>query len=240
MPQCPAWARLDADDCFLASGPNPHPAFGGASRLRLATFDRIAEIRAWFAEQGREEFLWWIGPSARPPGLAAELLARGACVFSEEPQVEAMLATQPPPAVEGVDVRPVQTLDEFAAMQELTWEVNHFTEEQRTAGRNRRELSWAEWDPTTFQAFVVWIDDEAVALGMAAYTPFGVALTGAATREQTRGRGYFRALVRARWDEGVRRGTPALIVYAGHMSQPILRRLGFRSVATVDVLLDRP
>jgi hypothetical protein len=36
--------------------------------------------------------------------------------------------------------------------------------------------------------------------------------------------------VRARWDEAARRGTPALAVGAGPMSQPILERLGFRQV----------
>jgi len=36
--------------------------------------------------------------------------------------------------------------------------------------------------------------------------------------------------VRARWDEAVRRGTPALAVGAGAMSRPILERLGFVQV----------
>ena len=43
-------------------------------------------------------------------------------------------------------------------------------------------------------------------------------------------RGAYRAVVRARWDEAVRRGTPALAVGAGQMSRPILERLGFEQV----------
>jgi hypothetical protein len=53
-----------------------------------------------------------------------------------------------------------------------------------------------------------------------------------------RGRGIYRALVRARWDEAERRGTPALVVQAGKMSRPILERLGFETVCEVHTLVD--
>jgi hypothetical protein len=44
--------------------------------------------------------------------------------------------------------------------------------------------------------------------------------------------------VRARWNEAVRRGTPALVTQAGKMSRPILERLGFLEVACIEILLD--
>jgi hypothetical protein len=44
--------------------------------------------------------------------------------------------------------------------------------------------------------------------------------------------------VRARWDDAVGRGTPALITQAGRMSVPILERLGFFEVARITVLID--
>ena len=53
-----------------------------------------------------------------------------------------------------------------------------------------------------------------------------------------RGRGAYRALVRARWDDAVAAGTPVLITQAGRMSLPILERLGFRAVCEIQVLLD--
>jgi hypothetical protein len=53
-----------------------------------------------------------------------------------------------------------------------------------------------------------------------------------------RGRGAYRALVRARWDDAVAAGQPALVVHAGAMSRPILERLGFQAVAEQEVLLD--
>jgi hypothetical protein len=54
-----------------------------------------------------------------------------------------------------------------------------------------------------------------------------------------RGRGAYRALVRARWDAAVDRGTPALTVGAESMSRPILARLGFVNVGWTDCLIDR-
>ena len=53
-----------------------------------------------------------------------------------------------------------------------------------------------------------------------------------------RGHGAYRALVRARWDDAVQGGQPALVVHAGAMSRPILERLGFQAVAEQEVLLD--
>jgi len=44
--------------------------------------------------------------------------------------------------------------------------------------------------------------------------------------------------VRARWEAGVERGTPALAVSAGEMSRPILERLGFSIAGWIDCLLD--
>ena len=56
----------------------------------------------------------------------------------------------------------------------------------------------------------------------------GVFLIAGAVAPWARGRGLYRALVRARWDDAVERGTPALITQANpKTSYPILRRLGF-------------
>jgi hypothetical protein len=60
--------------------------------------------------------------------------------------------------------------------------------------------------------------------------PPGAILSGGATAEHARGRGSYRALVRARWDDVVARGGGALVVQAASLSEPILRRLGFEHV----------
>jgi GNAT superfamily N-acetyltransferase len=57
-------------------------------------------------------------------------------------------------------------------------------------------------------------------------------------REDARGRGCYRALVRARWDEAVRRGTPAVTVTANDKSGPVLHKLGFEKVLELRRLED--
>ena len=48
----------------------------------------------------------------------------------------------------------------------------------------------------------------------------GAALFGGSTLPEARGRGAYRALVAARWDDAVARGTPVLVTQAGPMSRP--------------------
>jgi hypothetical protein len=64
-------------------------------------------------------------------------------------------------------------------------------------------------------------------------------MIGGSVRVDRRGRGAYRALVRARWDAAVERDTPALTVSAGAMSGPVLDRLGFATIGQGDVLSDR-
>ena len=63
-------------------------------------------------------------------------------------------------------------------------------------------------------------------------------LLGGATLPEARGQGLFRALVAARYAEARRRGGPGVVVQAGHMSEPILERLGFRKIDTLTALRD--
>jgi predicted GNAT family N-acyltransferase len=58
-------------------------------------------------------------------------------------------------------------------------------------------------------------------------------LDGAATLPRARGRGAYRALIAARWDEAAARGTPGLVVQAQETSRPILERCGFAVVCTM-------
>src|SRR2546428_212566 len=67
----------------------------------------------------------------------------------------------------------------------------------------------------------------------------GVALMGGAVLPEARGRGVYRALVRARWDHAVARGTPLLVVQAGPMSAPVLDGLGFQRHGEIRLYADR-
>ena len=70
------------------------------------------------------------------------------------------------------------------------------------------------------------------------YRDGGLLLYGGATVPRARGRGAYRALIRARWDDAVSGGSPALITQGGSMSRPILERLGFEPVGHVHMLVD--
>ncbi|MDX6538487.1 MAG: hypothetical protein QOI71_97, partial [Gaiellales bacterium] len=86
--------------------------------------------------------------------------------------------------------------------------------------------------------FGAWTDGRVCGGGRAIFSPRGVLLAGGSTVAWARGRGVYRALVRARWDAAVARGTPALAVQAGAMSAPILPRLGFEKVCSFRRLKD--
>jgi len=67
----------------------------------------------------------------------------------------------------------------------------------------------------------------------------GVALYGGAVLPEARGHGVYRALVRARWEHAIGRGTPLLVVQAGPMSRPVLAGLGFEAHGEIELYCDR-
>ena len=235
--------RLELLDCVLIHQVGmTYPPAGGVYRLRFeaGTMDeRICAARRWFAKQGREQFVWWVGTSATPQDLEERLLNLGATRW-EDGVIASMLTEQPPPEVEGVEVRRVETFEDFVTAREIGWAVADFTEQQAQETRASLPEKWAERVRTDSGAsYLAYVDSEPVASGDMVFVPFACFLSGASTWPEYRGRGAFRALVRARWDEAVRRGTPALVVGAGAMSRPILERIGFTAVAEQHLLLDR-
>jgi GNAT superfamily N-acetyltransferase len=174
-----------------------------------------------------------------PRDLEARLLARGAIPW-DDGVITMMTAVEPPPEAEGVEVRRVETFEDFVLAREIAWEAAEFTEEQAREVRATLPGKWEQRVRTDDgAAFLAYVDGEAVAAGDVLFLPFAGFLSGASTKPEYRGRGAFRALVRARWDEAARRGTPALVVGAGAMSRPILERIGFTPAAVQHVLRDR-
>jgi hypothetical protein len=87
--------------------------------------------------------------------------------------------------------------------------------------------------------FVAALEGRAAATAMSIPSARGVFLIAGAVAPWARGRGLYRALVRARWDDAVERGTPALVTQANpETSYPILRRLGFEEVCEIRRLED--
>jgi GNAT superfamily N-acetyltransferase len=199
----------------------------------------VAEVRQRVPAE--KEAVWWIGPSARPSDLYERLQTLGL----REPHdgvslLHALVLTREPVAPEGIAVTPVETYEQFRAAHELQWDVFDMPEDRRARRRARFREDYEESQRLAIPVgFLATVDGRAAGTALAIPSDRGVFLIGGSTAEWARGRGIYRALVRARWDYAVARGTPALVTHAvPDSSYPILRRLGFEEVCTIRRLED--
>jgi hypothetical protein len=196
--------------------------------------DVLEEVRATLRERGRTRTQWEVGSSA-PAGLVDALLERGVVPDKDPYAVALVLTNEPPPIDPQFAARRIETLEELEAACEVQWEAFGATPEEIEEARALLPERFA--DGTNLR-HAVWLDGEVVSTGTAAPTEHGLLLYGGATAERARGRGAYRALNRARWDDAVSLGTPVLITQGGSMSRPILERLGFERVGEIHLLLD--
>ena len=211
-----------------------------ATRVRFTDVpipERVAAVRAWFGSKAVSTHRWLIGPSATPPGFVESLIALGAYRDESEPQLTAMVLDQEPPAVRGIEVREVKAIEEYAEMDRIRQEVFGGS----PTSRDELASGWADHSSMANpSAFIARLDGETVAYGVMRRTdPGPFLLAGGVTLPQARGRGAYRALVRARWDAATTLGASALVTQAQAASRPILERLGFRATGSIDVLVDR-
>jgi hypothetical protein len=231
--------EVTRDDRYcLVLGPNPY--FAEVQRLRLGPDDVhsvVAEIRARVRDSGHRDPVWWLGASTTPPDLEQRLLALGFRTPQDRAGRLVALATYEPPesVPAGVEVRRAESLEDFTAVLQVMWDAFDTPPERRWKVEDAFAL--AQQSPWVVN-FLALLDRRPVAAGRAAYCDRGGLLFGGATLPEARGRGAYRALVRARWDEAVRRGVPALVTQAAPSSEPILRRLGFEEVCTLRRLED--
>jgi hypothetical protein len=167
--------------------------------------------------------------------LAAALLAAGA----REPappldgEFTALASSTPPPRVDGIEIRRVKSFDDYLIGLEIMLSAEQFTDEARARRRAEAAETYNRHRDGPMMGWLASIDNEPVALARAFPSPRGLLLDGGVTLPSARGRGAYRALLAARWEEAVARGTPALVVHAGPMSRPILEHCGFEPVCTM-------
>lgn len=201
-----------------------------ATVCRLRTDDVAGTFRDVRAHAPRARIVWITDGTCE-----AELRALG-CGDQDPPlssYVTALATEEPPPEVAGVEVRPVESYGTFLTALEVAaagWGTS--IDDPEAAWRRHQERDGGDW--------LAFLDGQAVAYAGAIAGPLGLFLTGGVTRPEARGRGAYRALVRARWDEAVRRGTPALVVHAEEASRRVLERIGFERVGPVVELVARP
>ncbi|MDX6364887.1 MAG: hypothetical protein QOC85_3948 [Streptomyces sp.] len=232
-PLGPTDERIVNDRYVLWMGRGDEPGWNVAQRFRLR-LDEIEEVReeihGILRAKGRTACTWEVGTHATPEGLVDRLLALG-CV-DDEPTALAigMVLTEPPAQGPGdVEVRRAETDEE------------HFASDRIAAiafgGPVPTEPKPREHDPNNV-VYLAYVDGEPIARASGSFGEHGVSLFGGSTLPEARGRGAYRALVAARWDDAVERGTPILVTQAGPMSRPILAELGFREVCEIRILLD--
>jgi GNAT superfamily N-acetyltransferase len=219
-------------------GDDPRLAKVMKVRVRSGEVDRVvAAVRAKLRAEGRTTSTWWLGPSTTPPDLAQRLIGHGLVPIDP---TTAMVATAPPvAAVDGVEVRPVRTrndADAAAAIVAAAFEMNTAT--TRALAAAIRE----ENDPPipdSITSFLAVIDGVPVGTAASVYLDGCVGLIGGATVPSARGRGVYRSLVQARWDDAVARHRPVLVTQAVNAtSRPILEHNGFTPLFPITVLLD--
>jgi hypothetical protein len=153
-------------------------------------------------------------------------------VDDRDPLAIGMVLTDPPEhAPPDVEVRRVESADEMREASRIA---------AIGFGMNPDDVGVEDPEPPIpgIETYLAYVDGRPVARGTAAFSEHGVTLFGGATLPEARGRGAYRALVAARWDDAVAAGKPALVTQAGAMSRPILQRLGFREVCEIRILLD--
>jgi GNAT superfamily N-acetyltransferase len=232
-PLGPKDERIVTDRYVLWMGPGEDPGWNVAQRFRFEP-DELGQVRAEIHEhlrqRGRAACSWEVGTHARPADLVERLHALR--LVDDEPTSLAigMVLSDPPAAPPpDVEVRRIETDDEF-------WEAERIAAIAFGSPEPRRRPY--EPDPNN-TIYLAYVDGKPVARGSAAFGERGATLFGGSTLPEARGRGAYRALVAARWDDAAARGTPVLVTQAGPMSQPILARLGFRALCEIRILVDR-
>lgn len=223
------------------------PTFTLVSRLRLDdehVAETIAEVRRIIADHDHRGASWWIGSSAAPSDLTDRLQAHGFVPDERpgwEPHATSLALASEPPRVDGVEARRVESFEEYRLASSIAHTAFGSSEEEHAEweaiAEERYEAQQAGNAPRSYIAFA---GGRAVGAAAAIVEPDlpAVLMIGGSVLPDARGAGVYRALVRARWDDAVANGTPALCVQAGRMSRPILERLGFVVVDEQEVLLD--
>jgi hypothetical protein len=200
-------------------------------RIRLAgedIDDAVDAARSFMRVTGSTVASWWLSEHSTPDDLEQQLLARGLKVVGADSLIDGMLLTAPPPpGPPEIEARAVETAEEFVAVSEAQYEAFDTARDRRREPADLVDEYELERQAGVVVMYGVWVDGRVAGGGRAIFTPRGALLAGGSTATWARGRGAYRALVRARWDAAAQRGTPALAVQAGSMSAPILRRLGF-------------
>jgi GNAT superfamily N-acetyltransferase len=220
----------------------PIPSATQVSRLRLDPNEipeAIHGVRAEVAARGHRSALWNVGASSSPSDLVDRLVAHG--LVAEDHLTALVLTQEPPVSSPDIEARRIRDITEFKVARQITDDVFEVPEDRRREWSDTLEERFeGERSGAGARVYLAYIDGQAVGTASSIVEddiPAALML-GGATLASARGRGVYRALIRARWDDAVESGIAALTVQARATSRPILERLGFEHAGEIEVLLD--
>jgi GNAT superfamily N-acetyltransferase len=151
-----------------------------------------------------------------------------------------MVLTSEPPPVSGVVVRRVDSPSLAHAAVDVNVAAGVIPQELVSAMHESvdRAPAAATGGAPSVSTFLAFLDGTPAAVGTSWYGEEGVYLAGGATAPDLRGRGVYRALIHARWEDALGRGKSGLVAQAGAMSRDILARLGFEAVCELHAYED--
>jgi hypothetical protein len=198
----------------------------------------VADVRALVPAGTRA--IWLLGPSTRPTDAGERLRALGLRTPHDRAgRLHGLVLTTPPPAVPGVEVRPVETFEDYVAAVEVQWDAFESPIERRATRDHLRASFRAQQAGGNLFTFLACVDGRPAGLGRIVRSSRGGFLIAGGVAGWARGRGLYRALVRARFEQAAAWGTPALVTQASpRTSLPILLRLGFEEICRLERLED--
>ena len=226
------------------------PSMNVVERIRVdagALQSTVEEVCELLRARGRTQAAWTIDSGAAPDGLEARLMALGMVPYDEPPleytaSAMAIVARPSGSAPDGIVAREVRDHDEVDQLIDVEQVAVGLTRSDLDGLRASAHLMFdlrLAGHASAMRFYLARRDGEPVGAARAGFLKFGVNLSGGAVIPTARNQGVYKALIDARWIDAVAAGTPALTVQAGHMSRPILDRLGFITVAQITTLCHR-
>jgi GNAT superfamily N-acetyltransferase len=212
------WKRVEGEHVLACFHTYPIAQVVEPINVGPADVDQaVAEARELVRAEGKDRLVWWVEPAYE--WLGPELEQHG-LMNEETPGFEAIenaMALVEPPSGEvshGVIVAPVETVSDLAASDHVTVEAFGMGPEAREELERDRARRYAEYTTPGNPArqFNASLDGRVVGTAAAVIGKYGINLFAAGVLPDARGRGVYRAMIRARWDLAVERGTPALTV----------------------------
>lgn len=219
--------------------PIPGPNSVSYIQCRADEADEVIDEARSIVARHPVPVLWALDPETEPSNFAEFLLARG---IDYDSDVKVMLlpigARIDAPVVAGLEIHDALSDDEsFSAADAVNREAFKSTAPADPAANARRRLN--QLAAGNRRLLLATVDGEpAGSAGLSLFPPGGAIVNGGAVRPRFRGFGVYRAMVAARLAMARDAGVEGLIVWGGHMSAPILGRLGFEVVGWRKFYLD--